>query len=82
MWLHDLAVFGVKLLIPSYTKGKHQLSQNAVGESRLVWLWVHVEQVIRKLGKEVHHPTCTSYTYTVLKISLIKFPSDCDKTID
>ena len=54
----------LKLLIPSYTKGKDQLSKKAVGESRrLALVWVHVEQVITKLSKEVHYPTSISYIY-------------------
>ena len=58
MWLHDLAVHNVKLLIPSYMyiKGKNQLSKNEFGELRrlaIACVWVHVEQFIRQLRKEV-----------------------------
>ena len=50
---------GVKLLIPSYTKGKNQLSKKEVGESRRL-VGVHVEQVIRKL---IHFIQLQQYHY-------------------
>ena len=48
----------LKLLIPSYTKGKDQLSKMEIGESiarRLAQECIHAER------KEVQNPTCTSY---------------------
>ena len=43
----DLAVRGVKLLMPSFTNGKDQLSMKEVEESRrLARVRIHVERVI------------------------------------
>ena len=71
----DLALCGAKLLLPSFTKGKKQLSQKEVEESRrLARVRIHVERVIGQLRKKY---TILSNT---LPVSPIKCPSDCNKT--
>ena len=43
----DLRLYGAKLEIPSFTRGKSQLSQREVEFSqRLAWVRIHVEWVI------------------------------------
>ena len=71
----DLAVCGARLLMPAFTRGKNQLSQVEVERSRrLARVRIHVERVIGQLRKK----------YTILRntlpVSLIKCPSDSDKT--
>ena len=73
----DLPVCGAtsKLLLHSFTKGKNQLSQEEVEESRrLARVRVHVEPVIG--------PPRKKYTilHSTLPVSLIECPSDWDKT--
>ena len=71
----DLAVCGAKLLLPSYTKGKSQLSQKDVEQSRrLARVRIHVERVIGQMRKKY------TILHNTLPVSLIKCPSDSDKT--
>lgn len=73
----DLALYGAKLEIPAFTKGKKQLSQEEVEYSqRLAKVRIHVERVIGLMKK---------YTIlqSVLPVSLIKHTGDEDyATID
>ena len=49
----DLAVYGAKLEIPSFTRGKSQLSQREVEYSKqLSTVRIHVERVIGNLKKK------------------------------
>ena len=73
----DLAIRGAKLEIPSFTKGKKQLSRMEVEISRQIsCVRIHVERVIGLLRNK----------YTILQgtlpISFIKRPSDSMPTID
>ena len=71
----DLAVCGAKLLFPSSTKGKNQLSQKEIEQSRrLARVRIHVERVIGQMRKKY------TILHNTLPVSLIKCPSDSDKT--
>ena len=71
----DLAVCGAKLLLPSFTKGKNQLSQKDVEQSRkLARVHIHVEHVIGQMRKKY------TILHNTLPVSLIKCLSDSDKT--
>ena len=66
----DLALYGAKLEIPVFTKGKKQLPQEEVEYSqRLAKVRIHVERVISLMKK---------YTIlqSVLPVSLIKHTGD------
>ena len=65
----DLALYGAKLEIPAFTKGKKQLSQEVEYSQRLAKVRIHVERVIGLLKK---------YTIlqSVLPVSLIKHTGD------
>ena len=69
----DIAVHGAKLQIPSFTRGKTQLSQREVEQSQqLARVRIHVERIIGLLKNK----------YTILKgplpVHLIKHSSDKD----
>ena len=68
----DLAVCGAHLVIPSSTRGKSQLSQMEVEQSRrLARVRIHVERIIGQMRKK----------YTILHNTLhIRCPSDGSKT--
>ena len=67
----DLAVLGAKLEIPSFTKGKTQLSRAEVEKSRqLARVCIHVEQVIGQMRKKY------KILQGTLPISLVKRPTD------
>ena len=73
----EIAIRQAKLDVPSFTKGKKQLSKEEVEHSRqLAHVRIHVERVIGQLRKK----------YTILQgtlpITLIKRPSDTVPTID
>ena len=71
----DLAVCGAKLLLPSFTKGKNQLSQKDVEQSRrLARVRIHVERVIGQMRKKY------TILHNTLPVRLINCPSDSDKT--
>ena len=54
----DIALRRAKLVIPSFTKAKAQLSQKEVETSKqLSQVWIHVERIIRLLNNK----------YTILK---------------
>ena len=73
----DLAIRGAKLEIPSFTKGKKQLSRMEVEKSRQISrVRIHVERVIGRLRNKYRIIQGT------LPISLIKRPSDSTPTID
>ena len=67
----DLALCGAQLVIPAFTRGKSQLSQQEVERSRqIARVRIHVERVIGQLRKK----------YRILKntlpVNLIKCPSN------
>ena len=67
----DLAVIGARLEIPSFTKGKSQLSRAEVEKSRtLSRKCIHVERVIGQLRKKY------KIVQQTLPMTLIKKPSD------
>ena len=71
---NDIALRGGRLIIPSFTRGKAQLSQKEVEHSRqIARVRIHVERVIGQMRKK----------YKVLKntlpINLIRCPSDSFK---
>ena len=71
----DLAVCGSKLLMPAFTRGKPQLSQKEVEKTRqLARVRIHVERVIGQMRKKYKILSNT------LPISLVKCPSDADRT--
>lgn len=71
----DLAVCGSQLLMPAFTRGKQQLSQREVEKTRqLAMVRIHVERVIGQMRKQYKILSNT------LPISLVKCPSDADKT--
>ena len=71
----DLAVCGAHLVIPSFTRGKSQLSQMEVEQSRrLARVRIHVERIIGQMRKKY------TILHNTLPISLIKCPSDSSKT--
>ena len=74
----DLAVIGARLEIPSFTKGKTQLSRAEVEKSRrLSRVRIHVERVIGQLRKKY------KILQQTLPMTLIKRPSDQEvATID
>ena len=47
----ELTIMGVKLIIPAFTRGKRQLSQKEVEETRQIAKRIHVERVIGNLRK-------------------------------
>ena len=74
----DLALIGARLEIPSFTRGKTQLSRAKVEKSRrLARVRIHVERVIGQLRKKY------KILQQKLPMTLIKRPSDRDAaTID
>jgi len=73
----DLAIRGAKLEIPSFTRGKAQLSQQEVEKSRqLARVRIHVERVIGQLRKKY------KILQGTLPITLVKRPIDTIPTID
>ena len=67
----DLAIHGASLAIPSFTKGKSQLSQQEVEQSqRIAKVRMHVERVIGQLKNK--------YTLLqgVLPVNLVKHKQD------
>ena len=67
----DLALYGAKLEIPVFTKGKKQLSQEEVEYSqRLAKVRIHVERVIGLMKKKY------TILQSVLPVSLIKHTGD------
>lgn len=74
----DLALIGARLEIPSFTRGKTQLSRAEVEKSRrLARVRIHVERVIGQLRKKY------KILQQKLPMTLIKRPSDRDAaTID
>ncbi|XP_003391888.1 PREDICTED: uncharacterized protein LOC100632435 [Amphimedon queenslandica] len=67
----ELAVIGAKLIIPAFTRGKKQLSQKEVEETRqIAKRRIHVERVIGNLRKKYKILSAT------LPISLIKAKHD------
>ena len=67
----DLAIHGARLAIPSFTKGKSQLSQQEVEYSqRIAKVHIHVKRVVGRLK--------TKYTIlqSVLPITLVKHAHD------
>ena len=73
----EVAIRQAKLVLPSFTRGKKQLSKEEVERSRqLAHVRIHVERVIGQLRKK----------YKILQgplpITLIKRPSDSEPTID
>ena len=74
MWQHDLAVHGVKFLIPSNTNGKDQLLKKEVEEStRLAWVCMELCWTGYQTIKEWSIPSYMYITYIIQFIS-IKFP--------
>ena len=70
----DLALVGASLAIPSFTRGKSQLSQREVETSRaLSRVRIHVERAIGRM-KNVKILQCT------LPFKLIKRPREADYT--
>ena len=56
----DIALRGARLVIPSFTRGKTQLSQAEVETSKkLSQVRIHVERIIGLLKKQIHHPQRT-----------------------
>ena len=54
----DLALFGTTLAIPSFTKGKSQLSQQEVECSQqLPKVRIHVERIIGQMQKKIYYIT-------------------------
>ena len=52
----DMMIYGAKLEIPSFTKGKKQLSQREVEQSaQLSRVRVHVERVNRSTEEQIHY---------------------------
>ena len=67
----DLALFGATLAIPSFTKGKSQLSQQEVECSqRLVKVRIHVERVIGQMKNKF------TILQGVIPVSLVKRSDD------
>ena len=70
----DIAVSGGRLLIPAFTRGKAQLSQEEVEMTRqLARVRIHVERVIGQLRKKYRILQLT------LLITIIKHPTDEQK---
>ena len=70
----DLALCGVCLWTPAFTRGKSQLSKSEVEMTRvLARVRIHVECVIGQIGKKF------KIFQNTLPVSLIKCPADCDK---
>ena len=73
----ELAIRGAKLEIPSFTKGKKQLSRHELEKScQLARVRIHVERVIGQLRKKY------KILRSTLPITLVKRPSDTKPTID
>ena len=66
----DLALYGAKLEIPAFTKGKKQLSQEVEYSQRLAKVRIHVERVIGLMKKKY------TILQSVLPVSLIKHTRD------
>lgn len=67
----DLAMVGAKLLLPSFTKGKTQLSNADVETTRrLARVRIHVERVIGQLRKKY------KILQQTLPINIIQVPTD------
>lgn len=72
----DLAVCGVHLLIPAFTKGKKQLPPKDVEQTRqLARVRIHVERVIGQLRKKY------KILQNILPINLVKCSADHNKTL-
>ena len=74
--LDDLAIRGAKLLIPSSTRQRSQLSGEEVETTRqLARARIHVERVIGNLRKKY------KILQQTLPVSLLKCPSDNNRTL-
>ena len=72
----ELAIQGVKLIIPAYTRGKRQLSKEDVEETRkIARSRIHVERVIGNLRKKY------KILSNILPISLIKSKQDLPNSL-
>ena len=70
----DLALCGAKLTIPSFTKGKSQLSMCEVERTRQkARVRIHIERFIGQMRKKF------KLLQNTLPITLIKCPSDNEK---
>lgn len=66
----ELAIQGVKLIIPAYTRGKRQLSKDVEETRKIACSRIHVERVIGNLRKKY------KILSNILPISLIKSKQD------
>ena len=51
----ELAIQGVKLIIPAYTRGKRQLSKDVEETRKMARSRIHVERVIGNLRKSTRY---------------------------
>ena len=69
----DIALYGAKLVIPAFTRGKKQLSLEEVEQSkRIVKVRIHVERVIGLLKNKY------TILQSILPVNLLKYRDDID----
>ena len=71
--MDDLGIYGVKLVIPAFTRGKQQLSTSEVEYSkRLLKVRIHVERMIGLLKNKY------AILQSTLLVSVVKHKHDTD----